>query len=202
MRYVILNLISGLFFFGTVTICAQTDLRDGDLVFIVNNRGQGRAIQLATHSKFTHVGIVFIENGQPMVYHAIEPVSKNTLLEFISASSDKTYEVRRLKGAHLISDSVITMMRKDAIGQLGKHYDLEFNWDDEELYCSEFVWKLYKRNLGVEIGELKPLRSFDLTHPLVKSILSERYDDEIPLDEKMISPGDMYESSLLERPKL
>src|SRR3954469_9759771 len=71
--------------------------KNGDLVFIVNPSGQGKAIQLATKSKFTHVGIVFIENGKPVVYHAVEPVSKNSLEEFRAMSVDGKVEIKRLK---------------------------------------------------------------------------------------------------------
>lgn len=175
-------------------------LRDGDLLFIVNNQGQGRAIQLATHSKFTHVGIVFFENGKPMVYHAVEPVMKSTLAEFVAFSADGRYNMRRLKNTQLLTDSSLANMKALAKKELGKHYDLEFNWSDDELYCSEYVWKIYKRALGLEIGPLKPLGSFDLSHPIVKEKLLERYHGKIPLQEKMISPGDMYESVLLEGP--
>ncbi|MBL7917539.1 MAG: peptidoglycan peptidase, partial [Bacteroidia bacterium] len=69
---------------------------------------------------------------------------------------------------------------------------------DEELYCSEYVWKIYYKALAVEIGKLKPLKSFDLSHPKVKEIMEFRYGDEIPYNEKMISPGDMYTCELLE----
>ncbi|MBL7933288.1 MAG: peptidoglycan peptidase [Bacteroidia bacterium] len=178
-----------------------TGLKDGDIVFIVNSQGQGRAIQLATHSKYTHVGIVFFENGKPMVYHAVEPVMKSTLAEFISFSGDGRYEMRRLKDRSVLTDSVIRVMKKLATKELDKHYDLEFNWSDEEMYCSEYVWKIYKRALNIEVGQLKPLGSFDLSHPLVKEMLEERYDGKIPLNEKMISPGDMFESELVEGAK-
>lgn len=201
MRSLLLTL-SLVFTFASSTLFAQdlTGLKDGDIVFIVNNHGQGRAIQLATHSKFTHVGIVFFENGNPMVYHAVEPVMKSTLSEFISFSGDGRYEMRRLKNKSLLTDSVIRLMKKLATKELGKHYDLEFNWSDEEMYCSEYVWKIYKRAVGIEVGQLKPLGSFDLSHPVVKEMLEERYDGKIPLNEKMISPGDMYESNLVEGP--
>lgn len=176
----------------------KTPVKNGDLVFIVNPAGQGKAIQLATHSRFTHIGIVFIENGKEMVYHAVEPVSKNTLEEFIAMSADEHYEVRRLKDQSLLTDAVVSSMLKQARKELGKHYDMGFSWDDERLYCSEFVWKLYKRCLNLDIGSLKPLRSFDLSHPAVQAKLTERYGNDIPLEENMISPGDMYTSSLVE----
>lgn len=201
MRTLFLKL-SFVFTLASCSLFAQdlTGLKDGDIVFIVNNQGQGRAIQLATHSKFTHVGIVFFENGKPMVYHAVEPVMKSTLAEFISFSGDGRYEMRRLKNRTVLTDSVIRVMKSLAAKELGKHYDLDFNWSDEEMYCSEYVWKIYKRALGIELGQLKPLGAFDLSHPVVKEMLEERYDGNIPLNEKMISPGDMYESNLVEGP--
>jgi hypothetical protein len=172
--------------------------KNGDLIFIVNPWGQGKAIQLATHSKYTHVGIVFIEEGKAMVYHAVEPVMKGTVEEFIAMSADNTCEIRRLKDQSLLTDKTVADLLKAAKNDLGKHYDLAFNWDDEKLYCSEYVWKLYKRCLNLEIGSLKPLRSFDLSHPVVQAKLKERYGNQIPADEKMISPGDMYNSTLVE----
>ena len=80
----------------------------------------------------------------------------------------------------------------------GKDYDLYFEWSDDKIYCSELVWKIYKRAVGIEIGKLKTLNEFDLSNPLVKNKLRERYGNNIPLNELVISPGDMFESDLLE----
>ena len=52
--------------------------------------------------------------------------------------------------------------------------------------------------MGIEIGKLKTLKEFDLNNSIVKSKLIERYGDNIPLNEIVISPGDMFESDLLE----
>lgn len=177
---------------------SEKPLKNGDIVFIVNPSGQGKAIQLATKSKYTHVGVVLIENGKPMVYHAVEPVSKNTFDEFVSMSADGNCYIRRLKDQNKLTPAVLAKMLSEAKSLLGVHYDLGFNWSDEELYCSEFVWKLYNHALGIDIGKLRPLKDFDLSHPVVKDIMKRRYGKEIPYEEKMISPGDMYDSELLE----
>jgi Permuted papain-like amidase enzyme, YaeF/YiiX, C92 family len=66
------------------------------------------------------------------------------------------------------------------------------------MYCSELVWKIYERVLGVRIGELQELREFDLTDPTVRTKLRERYGTQLPLDEPVISPAAMFESPLLE----
>lgn len=183
---------------GSFTLNHEPGYKNGDLIFIVNPSGQGKAIQLATKSKFTHIGIIFIENGQPVVYHAVEPVSKSTLEEFTGMSADGHYEIRRLKDQSLLTPTAVAAMLAEAKSRLGVHYDLAFSWSDRELYCSEFVWKLYDRALHLHIGDLKPLKSFDLSHPAVKARLEQRYGSNIPYNENMISPGDMYASPLVE----
>jgi hypothetical protein len=173
-------------------------LKSGDIIFIVNPAGQGKAIQLATKSKYTHVGIVFVENGKTYVYHAVEPVTKSELADFVAMSADGTYSVKRLKDQSVLTTTILAQMRNEATQKLGIHYDLGFNWSDEELYCSEYVWKLYEHALKMEIGKPRPLKEFDLTHPKVKYIMEQRYGKNIPYNENMISPGDMYDSVLLE----
>jgi hypothetical protein len=44
---------------------------------------------------------------------------------------------------------------------------------------------------------LQELRSFDLTSDLVKATLKKRYGNKVPLDEKVISPVAMFNSSKL-----
>jgi len=57
--------------------------------------------------------------------------------------------------------------------------------------------------MGIEIGTLQQLREFDLTSPVVKQKMRERYGNRIPMHEKVISPRAMSESdklvSVLER---
>jgi uncharacterized protein YycO len=79
----------------------------------------------------------------------------------------------------------------------GKPYDLTFEWSDDRIYCSELVWKIYDRGIGIQVGKIKKLRDFDLSNDVVKNKMKERYGDQIPLDETVISPGDMFSSKLL-----
>ncbi|MFI5141165.1 MAG: YiiX family permuted papain-like enzyme [Bacteroidia bacterium] len=179
----------------------ESQLKTGDIVFISNQGGQGKAIQLATKSKYTHVGVVFVENGVVYVYHAVEPVTKSTFKDFLEFSEDKKYVVKRLKDQALLTDKTNEQMRLMAVGLLNKHYDIYFDWKDNEWYCSEFVWKLYNRNYKLEIGKLRPLKDFDLSSKQVQAIMKKRYGTKIPYDEPMISPEDMFNSDLLEQVK-
>ena len=62
------------------------------------------------------------------------------------------------------------------------------------MYCSELVYKIYDRALGIKIGDMQRVRDFDLT---VKAKMRERYGNELPLDAPVISPVAMERSPLL-----
>lgn len=177
---------------------AVTQLKDGDIVFQINQSGQGKAIQIATHSKFTHCGVIFKENNVLMVYEAVQPVKKTRLTEWVKFGENNSYEVKRLKNATGMTDADLDKMKTKFNEYEGKNYDLYFGWSDEKIYCSELVWKLYSDALDIELGALQKLKDFDLRHPAVKEKLKERYGDKIPFEELVISPAAIYESNLLE----
>jgi uncharacterized protein YycO len=80
----------------------------------------------------------------------------------------------------------------------GKDYDLYFEWSDDKIYCSELVWKIYKEATGIEIGQLEALSDFDLDSKIVQQKMKERYGNNIPKSEKVISPAAMFNSDKLE----
>ena len=53
----------------------------------------------------------------------------------------------------------------------GKKYDIKFEWDDNKIYCSELIWKVYQRSTGIELCKLGKLKDFDFSKPTVKQIL-------------------------------
>jgi hypothetical protein len=173
-------------------------LRDGDIIFQTSRSSQSAAIQWASRSKYSHMGIVFLQDGVPFVYEAIGPVRNTPLDKWISRGEGGHYVVKRLRDAErLLTAEALARLRKAAEGFRGKPYDLAFEWSDDRIYCSELVWKIYERALGVRIGRLRKLRDFDLSHPVVQVKLRERYGDRIPLNETVISPGEMFSAELL-----
>lgn len=80
---------------------------------------------------------------------------------------------------------------------LGKPYDPYFGWSDEKIYCSELVWKVYKKAVGIEVGVPRTLGEFDLTAPKVKAKLAERYGTAVPLNERVVAPSTIFDSSIL-----
>lgn len=185
----------------TVFYCggARADqLRDGDIIFQTSRSAQSIAIQKATHSKYSHVGIIFYRDGRPYVYEAADIVRYTLFKEWIAGGEGGHYVVKRLRDSgRALSSKNISKFRKAAALFRGKPYDLTFGWSDDRIYCSELVWKVYDRGIGVRVGRLQKLRDFDLSDPVVKAKVKERYGDHVPLDEMVISPGEMFSSNKL-----
>lgn len=182
-------------------VMLDTSLHNGDIIFHSSTSQQSSAIQLATHSKYSHCGLIFNDAGKWMVYEAVQPVKKTPLKEFVDRGIDHHYIIKRVKDAKYENDSVEALVKAAATKRLGKNYDLYFNWDEDRIYCSELVWKSWNDAAGIELGARRPLKDFDLTSPIVKKKLAERYGDSIPSDVLMISPGDIADSPLLKTVK-
>lgn len=176
----------------------ETKIQDGDIIFQSTHSRQCEAVKLATHSEYSHVGIIFKDKQEWMVYEAVQPVKKTPLREWIAHGENNHYVVKRLKNAEqVLTSSILDEMQEIGEENLGKDYDIYFNWSDDEIYCSELVWKMYDDAAGIHIGELRQLRDFDLMSESVQTIMAERYGRNIPFDEEVIAPSDLFESDKL-----
>ena len=185
-------------FFLFNAVAASASIEDGDLIFQTSLSRQSKAIQLATHSKYSHCGIIYKVNNKLYVFEAIQPVKLTPLNEWIKRGQGGHYVIKRLKNAsQVLSPAVIAKMKKTGEAFSNKNYDLTFEWSDDKIYCSELIWKVYQRGAGIEIGKLQQLGEFDLTSPEIKKIMKERYGNNIPLQEQVISPAAIFDSPLL-----
>ena len=180
---------------------ADSVYKTGDVIFQNSHSAQSEAIKLATHSRFSHVGMIVVKNNQPFVLEAVEPVSLTPLKAWIARGDKQYYEIKRPK--KLLPENAGIQKKLDSLQKiyLSKHYDIPFQWTDDKLYCSELVWKVYKHVYGVELCPTRAMKDFDLSSPLVQMALKQRYGDHIPMDEQVVSPEDLYQSSLLESVK-
>ncbi len=177
---------------------ASAQLRDGDIIFQTSQSAQSIAIQKATHSKYSHMGIIFFRDGKPYVYEAIKTVQYTPLNKWIARGDGGHYIIKRLRDAgRILTPNAVTKLRYVAKKIQGRPYDLTFEWSDDRIYCSELVWKIYDQGIGVQVGRLQKLRDFDLSDPIVKAKMQERYGNRVPMDETVISPGEMFSSKLL-----
>ncbi|MBC6697991.1 YiiX family permuted papain-like enzyme [Hymenobacter sp. BT190] len=170
-------------------------LHDGDLIFQTSQSAQSRAIQLATHSAYSHCGILFRKNGEWRVFEAVQPVSETSLAAWVARGQGGRFVVKRLRDAQaVLTPPVLRKLHAAGEQYRGRRYDLYFGWSDERIYCSELLWKMYQQATGREIGQLQHLRDFDLSHPAVQAKLRERYGSHLPLNEPVISPVAIFDS--------
>ncbi len=173
-------------------------IHEGDIIFQTSLSAQSKAIQLATNSKYSHCGLIYKEGKVYYVFEAIQPVKKTPLQEWIARGKDGHYIIKRLKNAEsVLTKDVLQQMKKNGEYFTGKNYDVTFEWNDDKIYCSELIWKIYNRATGLEIGKLEKLKDFDLSGEIVKKKMTERYGNNIPLNETVISPKALFESDLL-----
>ena len=197
--------------FGLAIICGcsnkssekdEIDLRqtiqNGDIIFQTSKSSQSKAIQMATGSRYSHMGIIYENDGQFFVYEAVQPVKLTPLKDWINRGEHGHYVIKRLENAdEVLTPSTLSMMRQTGEQFKGKPYDIYFEWSDDKIYCSELVWKIYKQAADIEIGQLQKLSDFDLTNEVVQTKMKDRYGDKIPMDEKVISPAAMFDSDKL-----
>jgi hypothetical protein len=176
----------------------QGELHEGDIIFQTSGSAQSKAIELATHSRYSHCGILYKKNGAFYVYEAVQPVSIAPLEQWISRGKGQECVVKRLKGSDtLLTADVISNMKDAGSAFSRKNYDAYFEWSDERIYCSELVWKIYDRGAHIQLCKPSKLKDFDFSNPLVKQKLEERYGSNIPLEETVVSPADLFNSKLL-----
>ena len=179
-------------------LATNAEIKNGDLIFQTSLSGQSKAIQLATKSKYSHCGLVYKEGNDFYVFEAIQPVTRTPLDKWIARGQGGKYVIKRLKNTdQVLTPAALTKMKQVGEQFNGKDYDLTFEWSDEKIYCSELIWKVYQRATGIEIGKLGKLSDFDLTHKTVKQKMKERYGDNIPMEETVISPAAIFDSELL-----
>ncbi|OCG03661.1 hypothetical protein A9G15_05345 [Gilliamella apis] len=182
--------------FASYTAIANYQPHDGDVIFQSSQSNQSKAIEQATNSPYSHVGIIFIKNGKPYVFEAASKVVYTPLDKWINRGKNKKYVIKRLKN-HPLSQQEITSLKQVAHKFENKPYDIWFGWDDKYIYCSELVWKIYNRALKLKIGQLQTIKDFNLSSPAVKQKLKERYGNNIPYQETVISPVAIFNSPLL-----
>lgn len=174
----------------------KQELKEGDIIFQTSESKQCEAVRLATKSKFSHCGILFKENGRLMVLEAIQPVQISELQDWINRGKNGNYVVKRYKDSLQLNKDNLLKMKTFGMSLLHKDYDIYFEWNNDKIYCSELVWKIYKA-ANIEISKTEYLKDFDLTNPKVKYILNERYGSKIPLNEVVVAPSTIEKSTSL-----
>ena len=190
MKKLIIGILITLFF----TNCSSQEFKDGDIIFHASKSSQSKMLQIATNSNITHVGVIFFKSGKLYVFEAVNPVKITPLQEFINRGVGSKYSVKRTKTP--ISNSELKIMIEYGKRQIGKPYDLKFEWSDSKIYCSELVWKIY-HYAGIRLCDIKTFSEFNLNRPIVKQAINSRYKGKFNINESVVAPIDLYNSDKL-----
>lgn len=173
---------------------AHGPLRDGDLVFQRSRSAQAAAIAEATGSRFTHVGLVRLVDGEPWVLEAVQPVRRTRWAAWAARGIDQEVVVRRPVDDPWSDDA---LARLDALqaAWLGRPYDAAFAPGDDALYCSELVREAYLGAAGVELAPLRPLGSYRIDG--LEPALEARWG-EVPHDQPVVAPSDLLHAPALQ----
>lgn len=172
----------------------QTDFKDGDLILHTSTSSQSAAIRLATHSVYSHVGLIEVAEDGVFVIEAVQPVKRTPIGRFQARGLQQRWTV--LRDPTLTAEQRASIVA-EARRHLGKPYDFKFGWDDESLYCSELVRKAFARGAGKSIGRMQRLAELDLK--LVKPALEGRYGKgAVPMTLELITPAALAEDATLE----
>jgi hypothetical protein len=166
-----------------------TDVREGDVIFHTSQSSQSPLIQIGTRSHITHCGIVVIKDGKPFVLETLKTLVLTPLDKFIARGKDGKYWLKRSDRENI---------KIEYAHYLGKPYDLAFSFDNDIYYCSELVYDIYKKQLGIELCEPKQVGDYLIlgTDKLdkIKSTMQRR---GITKEQYAVAPVDVFESEYL-----
>ena len=177
-----------LILFILLLLCSCTannfkEVKEGDIIFQTSKSQQSKFIAYATHSLNTHCGIVVYKKGEPYVLEASNVIKLTPLKKFINKGLLGRYQIYRY------TNTPVKIAYKN---YLGIPYDSEFRWTDKRYYCSELVWKIYKKQLNVELCEPQELSSYTISG--LEKVLNKRGISKTSL---FVAPSDLSNSDKL-----
>lgn len=163
-------------------------LREGDILFIETKSFQSKFIKLGMMSIWSHCGIAVDTPEGVQIMEADTTVRILPVERFIDKSVGQKYIIKRP-----VQQLVAPIDKEE---WLGRWYDLKFSFDNEEVYCSELVWLIYKSQ-GIELcPPVKINEHFTVRFPIIQRALSER---GISPEQEAVAPCDLLRALTKER---
>lgn len=171
--------------------------QEGDILFQSLPHGDlVNSIEGVSQSEWSHCGILVKQEGEWMVAESIQDVRHTPLAQWVLRGRGckvHTYRVKDLPENH---PDYRTKLAAGISEHLGKPYDINYAPGDDLIYCSELVYKVYDRELGIQIGDWQKLG--DLNWEPHQEYIKE-LEGSLPLDREMITPVQLTRSPLVER---
>ena len=173
---------------------SDVKLRTGDVVFQTSRSAQSAAIQEATGSAWSHVGIIESSSDGVWVVEAAATVKRTPWRTWRRRGQDGRVLVLRPRG---LDPAALSRVMEAARAQLGKPYDPQFGWGDDAMYCSELVVKAFERGAGVVVGKRERLG--DLRVGNLRRAIERRWHGNVPADLVLVTPASLARDPLFER---
>jgi hypothetical protein len=172
----------------------KTVLRDGDLLF---RRGDAkllfgrfpfsRFLSAVSNSRFSHTGIVAIENGEPVVYDTTKAGIRRQPFNIWILDNAGPFGVKRVRPADQpYAAKAVQYCHELFAKQLPFDYDLGIG--DDAFYCVEMTEKAYRSN-GLPLSE--PVRLGDMEnisrYPVCVIVFLKM--SKLSLDQPVYFPG-------------
>lgn len=168
-------------------------VKEGDVIFQTSESRQSPLIQIGTRSKITHCGIIVMRNGEPYVLETLKTLVLTPLDKFIARGKDGKYWLKR-------SDKENIKIKYNHY--LGKPYDVAFRMDNNIYYCSELVYDIYKKQLGIELCEPKKVGDYLILGTDQLSIIEKEMTRRgITKEQYAVAPVDIFKSDYLKSVK-
>jgi hypothetical protein len=174
---------------------------EGDILLQIDTSEQCMAFGKATKSKYNNMAMIFIRphDKMYMVLEAKDSVHVMPLTEWVNSGQGQHVVLMRLKNSNMfLTDKKTDVLKKGMKMLKGKPNDHYFSWSDDEIYCSEMVWKIYHYALKIDLTTPRKLTDFDLSGNLIKQQMKNKYGAAIPKNEQVVSPDDLLHSEKLE----
>lgn len=175
---------------------ARYEPREGDVVFQSLPRGDlVDAIEGITRSPFSHCGVVMKNaDGRWVVHEAIGVVRETPLYLWVVRGRGGRLDAwrwREMGGRSPLA------LKAGLEKYSGRNYDYRYAPGDDEIYCSELVFKAYRDAYGAELGEWETLG--DLNWRPFEAFIREMEGGPLPLERPMITPVGVTRSAALEK---
>jgi hypothetical protein len=169
--------------------------RDGDIVLQSLPHGElVDAIEGVTRSPWSHCGVVVHEHHCWWVMESIGHVRKTLLPLWLIRGRHGSFEAYRF--------TRVLASNEDRLHQaldryMGRPYDYHYAPGDNEIYCSELVYDVFRDAFGVKLGEWQRLT--DLNWRPYERLIRWTEQGPVPLDREIITPIGLTRTNLIRR---
>jgi hypothetical protein len=141
---------------------ARKLVKNGDIIFRNGTDEVSRAARSMNRldTTFSHCGFVLVENDSVFVYHAIggiynpsQRLRRDPIDSFCIPPENDRFAIYRYDLQPSQKDSLVRLIRRHY--EAGLKFDMYFNFlSDDEMYCSEFVFKCLNRSLSDSLSQI------------------------------------------------